>query len=480
MDAPKAFISYSWSNPSHEQWVIGLASELRESGIDVILDKWDLKEGHDAIAFMEKMVTDPEIKKVIIVCDQVYKSKADGRSGGVGTETQIISKEVYENQEQDKFVVVVAEKDENGKPYLPTYYKSRIYIDLSESDKYAENFERLIRWLFDKPLYIKPELGNRPTYLDATETISLGTTAIFKRVIDAIKNNKPNTLGALDEYLNTFSENLERFRLIKPEGEFDEAVIKSINDFIPYRNEFIQLLINISQYAISDEYIQNLHRFFERLLHYTNPPEGTTYWNDQDYDNFKFILHELFLYTIAILIKHERFEQINTLLTQKYYLPESSTQGRDVMVSFTVFSRPIYSLGRRNERLSMRRLSLQADLLKQRSLGTGIDFRNLMQADFVLFLRSELSSGKNIFYGEWRPNTLVYAEEQYVPFEIFARSTSTKYFEKTKRLLGIETIEELNALLLAYRDNKRQMPKWDYRTFNALALLGYDRLEKLP
>ena len=100
MKTPKLFISYSWSNPVHEQWVLDLATELRESGVDVILDKWDLKEGHDAIAFMEKMVNDPEIKKVAIIADEVYVAKADGRKGGVGTETQIISQEVYEKQDQ--------------------------------------------------------------------------------------------------------------------------------------------------------------------------------------------------------------------------------------------------------------------------------------------------------------------------------------------------------------------------------------------
>jgi len=97
MENPKAFISYSWSSPQHEQWVINLATELRQEGVDVILDKWDLKEGHDAIVFMEKMVTDPEIKKVIIVSDRVYAEKAASRKGGVGTETQIISKEIYDN-----------------------------------------------------------------------------------------------------------------------------------------------------------------------------------------------------------------------------------------------------------------------------------------------------------------------------------------------------------------------------------------------
>jgi hypothetical protein len=59
---------------------------LRESGVDVILDKRDLKEGHDALAFMEQMVTNPEIKKVAIVCDEKYAAKAGGRNGGVGTD----------------------------------------------------------------------------------------------------------------------------------------------------------------------------------------------------------------------------------------------------------------------------------------------------------------------------------------------------------------------------------------------------------
>lgn len=83
---------------------------------------------------MEKMVTDPSISKVILVCDQVYKAKADGRAGGVGTETQIISAEVYAKQSQGRFVAVIAERDDEGKPFLPIYYKSRIYVDLGESD----------------------------------------------------------------------------------------------------------------------------------------------------------------------------------------------------------------------------------------------------------------------------------------------------------------------------------------------------------
>jgi len=158
-EIPKMFISYSWSSPGHEQWVVNLATELRESGIDVILDKWDLKEGHDAHAFMEKMVADLGIKKVAIVCDRIYVEKANSRSGGVGTETQIISPEIYEKQDQNKFVAIVSEQDDQGKPSLPIYYKSRIYIDLSDNDLYAKNFEQLLRWAYDKPLHISQKLA---------------------------------------------------------------------------------------------------------------------------------------------------------------------------------------------------------------------------------------------------------------------------------------------------------------------------------
>lgn len=107
MSPPRLFISYSWSSQDHELWVVDLATKLTESGIDVILDKWELKEGHDSIAFMEQMVTDKTIGKVAMISYQKYAEKADGRARGVGTETQIVSREVYEKQDQNKFVAVL-------------------------------------------------------------------------------------------------------------------------------------------------------------------------------------------------------------------------------------------------------------------------------------------------------------------------------------------------------------------------------------
>ena len=55
---PKIFISYAWGS---SDLVLELAQRLVSHGVDVVLDKWDLKEGQDKYAFMERCVNDPEI-----------------------------------------------------------------------------------------------------------------------------------------------------------------------------------------------------------------------------------------------------------------------------------------------------------------------------------------------------------------------------------------------------------------------------------
>jgi hypothetical protein len=474
----KLFISYSWSSHDHEQLVLQIATELTESGVDVILDKWDLKEGHDAYAFMEKMVTDPEINKVAIISDRAYAEKADGRSGGVGTETQIISREVYEKQEQDKFVVVVTERDESGKAHLPTYYKSRIYIDLSEPDSYAENFEKLLRWIYNKPLYVKPEVGKKPSFLEENESVSLGTSSAFKRSVDAIKNDKSTASGCFDEYLSLFSENLERFRVHDVEGEIDDAITSNMESFIPSRNEYVQLMITVAQYKPIPEFTERIHRFIESLIPYMDRPEHLTSYNRWEFDNYKFIVHELFLYTLAVFLKYERFELAAPLLIQQYFVEGRSEYGRDTMIGFENIRQYMASLEHRNRRLKTRRFSLRADLLKERCHGTGLNFRFLMQADFVAFMRAEISASDD--NDRWWPETLFYLGHYGSSFEIFARAKSKKYFDRVKTVLGIDSPDDLAEVLESYKQDRRSLPRWEMNSFSPSALLGYESLGTLP
>lgn len=474
---PRLFVSYSWTSPEHEKWVLELATELRESGVDVIIDKWDLKEGHDAHIFMEKMVTDQSIKKVVIICDKVYAEKADGRSGGVGTETQIISPEVYSKEEQNKFVAVVAERDDQGNAFLPVYYKSRIYIDLSDSALYAKNFEQLLRWIYDKPLYIKPELGKMPAFLDDSASITLGTSFKAKRVVDAIRNNKDFCRGALNEYFEVFTANLERLRIMENGGEFDDKVIESIEQFIPNRNEAIEVFFSLAQYKDAPETVDQVHRFFEGLLAYMFKPDHISRYSEWDFDNFRFIVHELFLYVVASYLKYGRFDAVGHLLRHQFYFERNESTKT---VSFAIIRQPMKSLKYRDERLNLRRLSLRADLLTQRTKGSGFSERQLMQTDFVLYIRDCIDAIRYGTYQQWWPETLLYEEGREGAFEIFTRSQSLEYFNKLKRLFDIENKADMEPLLKAFQDKKLHIPTWQFDSFNPAALMGFQLLSTKP
>lgn len=111
-ESKKVFISYSWKPYTNKQKVIELAERLSNDGIHVILDDWDLKEGQDKYHFMEQMVNDENINKVLLICNKEYAEKVNKKQGGVGVESLIVSDEIYQQVEQTKFIPVVMEYED--------------------------------------------------------------------------------------------------------------------------------------------------------------------------------------------------------------------------------------------------------------------------------------------------------------------------------------------------------------------------------
>jgi len=466
---PKVFVSYSWTNQAHQQWVLNLATELRDSGVDVVLDVWDLREGHDAVKFMEQMVINPEVQKVIIISDQKYVERADDRVGGVGTETQIISRQVYENQEQDKFVVAVVENDLQGNPCVPTYAKSRIHFDFTNPEEYPESFEALLRWIYGQPLHVKPKLGKKPSFLENDNTaISLGTSAISKRAVLAVKEGKAFASGSVDEYLETFTSHLERFRI--EDGIDAQKIIDSIDQFHTSRNEVVSVLITVARYSTDPEYIEKIHRFVERLIPYMYRPEQQGSWSTWGFDNFRFIVYELYLYIVAIFLKYEKFEAASYLMSQPFYVHKHPDFGRDESVFISEFMHSLPSIESWYQEQDLNKLCPSSDLLKKRCDSGVLEFRYIIQADFVLYIKAELCNW------HWYPETMVYAQRQYAPFEIFSRSVSRQYFDRMKCIFKIDAPCDLEPLLLSFQSGERRAPAWRGRGFSPMELLGYKDL----
>lgn len=475
--APRVFISYSWSSPDHETRVLDLATELREVGIDAVLDKWDLKEGQEANAFMEQMVSDPSIKKVIIISDRAYAEKSDKRQGGAGTEAQIITPQIYSKEREGKFVALVFERDEQGQACLPTYYTSRKYIDFTDDARRADNFDQLIRWIYDKPLHKKPELGKRPAYLDdGAHTITLATSAAHRRAMDALQNSRPHALAATLEFLETLTDQLPKFRITMKTDPLSEEIAENYSSFIPYRDQVVEVAKAVARLEPDIRYADAFHDFMERfLIHFEPSPDSGTY-RKFDFDNYKFFAHELFLYLGTVAIQARNSVLFAGLTGRPYFDRARQARGGKAIGEFDVFDNRDGLLQYRNDRSEIQSEAPHVKLIKERTFGNSIRFEQLMQTDFVLFIRHDLHNDEQ--FRRWYPQTLKYLSFTAHAFEIFARARSKSELAVLLTFLGVDDRAALDDLVERYRNGRKRVPPFGdgWGEISVEDLMGYDEL----
>ena len=81
-----------------------LAQRLRNDGVDVKLDQWEMAPGDQLTEFMERGIRDHDF--VVIICTPKYRERSDSREGGVGYEGDIMTAEVMTDRNQRKFIPV--------------------------------------------------------------------------------------------------------------------------------------------------------------------------------------------------------------------------------------------------------------------------------------------------------------------------------------------------------------------------------------
>lgn len=159
--SPRVFISYSWSS---SEFVLGLAKRLTADGVYVVIDKWELREGYDLNAFMERMITDQTIDRVLVISNSQYAEKSNNATGGVGTESQIIRPTIYKSMRQEKFVPIVLERHSDGSACLPVYMLNRVYIDFSDNARFDQEYIKLLRNIYNEPADPRPPIGTPPQF----------------------------------------------------------------------------------------------------------------------------------------------------------------------------------------------------------------------------------------------------------------------------------------------------------------------------
>jgi len=192
--SPRAFISYSWDDDTHKDWVRELATRLRQDGVDVMLDQWRLAPGDQLPEFMERSLREHDF--VLIICTPRYKQKSEARIGGVGYEGHVMTAELMTARNQRKFIPIL--RAASWEDASPSWLKGKYYINLFDPDRFEVQYQDLLQTLHGLRLQAPP-VGHPPKKnqaqplvttadIQATVPTVTGPIEITSIISDAITN----------------------------------------------------------------------------------------------------------------------------------------------------------------------------------------------------------------------------------------------------------------------------------------------------
>ena len=464
METPKVFISYSWHPKENQIRVEQLVERLFSDGVHCVIDIYDLQDGQDKNIFMEKMVNDPSVKKVLLICNKEYTEKANARKGGVGIESTIVSEEIYNNAEQTKFIPVIFEYDEKGKPYLPTFVKSRIFVDLSTAERFNEGYDQLLRDIYDKPLHKRPTLGSMPTYLKEEKPVFLPTTHKVETIKQAILSGSSNVQTLIQDYLDLFLTIVPDYKINKDEFTNESFITKideGIDQLMPLKNDFINFVKAVAKtpYCKGDLFVDFFEKYFQMLEdNEIELPEGT-HVSNLIFDHIRYFNYDWFLSICQVLLDAERFDVLRDILKSHYcVIRKNMISNASDEVSFMRFQSFNYTLNKfKNTSYDLRRVSIQADYIKNNA--SLLRFDSLVKTDLLLYYLSLVYPSKSMFEMHWYPDCSIYNSG----VEVLPKLASVRYFEKAKVLFDVNSIKEYKEKVSSLID-----PNYSYDGYHSI------------
>jgi hypothetical protein len=434
---PKVFISYAWTNDEYSKEVATIAERLVNNGIDVLFDKWELSLGKNKYPYMEKSVADNTVSKVLIFCNQDYKSRADNRILGVGDETVIISAEVYKKKDSTKFIPIVMEHKTNGETYIPTYLEGKIYVDLSRNNpQFVSEYEKLVRDIWSEPEIQKPKLGQKLIWLQEINE-NLGTFISIRESYSRAGNSRNKQNQYESQFLEELKIHLGNSLLVEEISGF--LVYDSILKLKDLRDQW---LLFIQEMIVSDNEDTGF-RVSHQVSEITNfiHQARSNLHNVNATENLDYFIWESFICITALFIQFESFLQLRMFLNQPYVnLSGEKVENGYVNNDFNFsYLEQQYKPSTDKPRL----FTLAGDLLvNRREFAPFITKHKIVLADIILYQLSEFCLIKNPSL-VWFPKTCVYDYDRRYWQKLYSKNFCKKVFP----LFDVSNIDQLkNAI----------------------------------
>lgn len=269
------------------------------------------------------------------------------------------------------------------------------------------------------------------------------TESKFSLAMDAVTRGKSHAGESVTAYLEVLLDVLENLPVVQTrEGAFDVRILAAIDVSKEFVNQYRNLVVVISESDHKDDFASPLIMFLEGVLklkkQYPLDDRAAYLWRDAP----GFMCRELFLSTQAALLANGAWRSVRRLLDHRYAIPDG-----EVSFGFNAFDGFQRSLDVfRNRRLDLQRVSVTADVLKERVRESALSFEQIMQADFVLHLFC-LLKGAEPMQG-WHARTLGFAHEQQLTgFDVFVDARAGKPGQGMSVLFDVPDWTRLYATL---------------------------------
>lgn len=146
---PSCFISYAWGDVLHERWVNDLAKDLRNAGINVILDKWHNPPGASITKFIEQIEA---ADFVLPIGTPKYLTKYNSEDSDpvVDAEVRLINTRLRKRTVERERVIPILLSGNADESFPPLFHDS-VFIDFRIDNKYHVSLFDLVLTLHRIP-----------------------------------------------------------------------------------------------------------------------------------------------------------------------------------------------------------------------------------------------------------------------------------------------------------------------------------------
>jgi hypothetical protein len=143
--SPKVFVSYKWEDAAHNEWVETLARDLRRSGIEAILDRWEVRLGDSFTDYMTSRIGSADVVLFVITTRSVAAVEAPASKGGaLKFEMQMAT---ARRTAGEKMRLIGIYREGAGPP---AHLRDHRYADFRNDSKYEESLKELLDDLYER------------------------------------------------------------------------------------------------------------------------------------------------------------------------------------------------------------------------------------------------------------------------------------------------------------------------------------------